>query len=82
MQIPFKVLCAEHIMRHRLETVQATGAEPVFDVETLATIPAADTLFQGLALCIPCLQQMTQIQQRSSLVAPNGHQLVVPGPPR
>lgn len=79
MEIPFKVLCAEHIMRHRLEVVQATGAEPVFDVPTLATIPAADTVFQGLALCLSCLQQMTQIQQRSSLVAPNGQQLVVPG---
>lgn len=82
MQIPFKVLCAEHIMRCRLETIQATGAEPVFDVPTLAQIPAADTVFQGLALCLPCPQQMTQIQQKSSLVAPNGHQLVVPGVPR
>lgn len=78
MLVPFKVLCAEHIMRHRLEAVQATGTEPVFDVETLATIPPADTVFQGLALCLPCLQQMTQIQQVSSLVGTNGAQLVVP----
>jgi len=80
VETPLK--CAEHIMRHRLETIQATGGEPVFDVPTLAQIPAADTVFQGLALCLGCLQQMTQIQQKSSLVAPNGHQLVVPGVPR
>lgn len=82
MQIPHNLLCAEHIMRHRLEAIQATGAEPVFDVPTLAQIPPADTVFQGLALCLSCLQQMTQIQQMSSLVAPTGQQLVMPGAPR
>lgn len=82
MQTPHKLLCAEHIMRRRLEAVQATGAELVFDASALDQIPAADTVFQGLALCLSCLQQMTQIQHVSSLVAPNGQQLVVPGGPQ
>jgi hypothetical protein len=77
------LLCAEHVMKHRLATIQATGAEPVFDADALAAMPAADTVFQGLALCLGCLQTMTQIQHVSALVGSNGHQLVVPpGAPR
>lgn len=74
-----KLLCTEHVMRHRLDTINATGAEPVLDAAALAAMPKADLVFQGLSLCLGCLQAMTQIQHVSALVGANGQQLVTPG---
>lgn len=75
------MICAECLMRWRQAAIQATGNEPDLEAGlTAGTAPvaAAATSVQGTALCLTHLVECIQIQRVSSLVNPNGQQIVLP----
>lgn len=71
--------CAECLMRHRIATLEKTGAEPAFNAATIAyEIAEAATVIQGTALCLPHLVEIVQLQRVSALAGPDGGQIVTP----
>ncbi|HEY3482772.1 MAG TPA: hypothetical protein VGL02_28135 [Streptomyces sp.] len=72
------LLCAECVMRFRLDNIQQTGFDVTPNHLTYLENAEAVVLIQGTALCSEHLLECVQIQRQSGLVAPNGSQFVTP----